>query len=82
MSERSGRIAVCFAREPRFAAAVASPPSGPDARSVVTAIAAAWGGRGGGTSEMAQLGSKDALAVSDETLEDDVRRICRKIMRG
>jgi alanyl-tRNA synthetase len=81
ISEKSGKLTVCLSREPRFSAVVASPASGPDARSVVATIAAAWGGRGGGTRDMAQLGSKEPLGAADETVEDDVKRICRKLVR-
>lgn len=97
LSESSGRLTVCFTREPRFSAIVISPPSaatrigeGPtqgaalnhapvDARAVVSAIASAWGGRGGGTPEMAQLGSKEPLVADDRALEEDIRRICTEI---
>lgn len=91
LCESSGRLTVCFAREPRFSAVVICPPSaGPaqgkvsvsapaDARAVVSAIAAAWGGRGGGTPQMAQLGSKEPLVADDRAVEEDIRRICREM---
>lgn len=104
ISEESGKLTVCFAREPRFSAVAVAPAArgenaartagagaggkaglttaAPDARSVVAAIAAAWGGRGGGTPQIAQLGSKEPLAADDRAVEDDIRRICREIMRG
>lgn len=82
IAEVSGQLTVCFVREPRFSAVVASlAPNGADARAVVSAIAQAWGGRGGGTPQMAQLGSKDPLAADPRAVTDDVKRICREIER-
>ncbi len=82
IAESTGKIAVCFAGQPRFSAVVASlAPKGPDARTVVSSIAQAWGGRGGGTSQMAQLGSKDPLAADPRAVADDLKRICREAVR-
>lgn len=78
MAEASGQLCACFAREPRFAAVVAAPP-GVDARAVVTGIASALGGRGGGTPQMAQLGSKEPLPVDDGSAREAIMRICREI---
>jgi alanyl-tRNA synthetase len=79
IAEVSGKLTVCFAPQPRFSAVVASlAPGGPDARAVVSAIAQAWGGRGGGTPQMAQLGSKDPLATDPRAVSDDIKRICRE----
>ena len=83
IAEASGKATVCFAGQPRFSAVVVSlAPSGPDARALVSAIAAAWGGRGGGTPQMAQLGSKEPLSADPQIVGEDVKRICREILHG
>ena len=82
LCEGSGRLAVCLTNEPRFAATVASPPGGPDARSVVQAISSDLGGRGGGTKELAQLGSKGPIQLSGADIEDRVRAACRRFEPG
>ena len=80
IAEASGKVTVCFAGQPRFSAIVVSlAPGGPDARAVVSEIAAAWGGRGGGTPQIAQLGSKEPLSAAPETVAEDLKRICGRI---
>lgn len=80
VSDRSGRLTVCFQKEPRFSAVVVSrKDAGPDARKVAEAISQVWGGRGGGTREMAQIGSKEPLVADNVVVEDGITRICREL---
>ncbi|MGE5579356.1 MAG: alanyl-tRNA editing protein [Bacillota bacterium] len=82
IAEASGKIAVCISAQPRFSVAATSlSQGGPDARAVVSAIADRWGGRGGGTPQMAQLGSKEPLQADLNTVVEDVKRICREMLR-
>jgi len=82
IAEASGRIAVCISAQPRFSvAAVSLSQEGPDARAVISAISDRWGGRGGGTPQMAQLGSKEPLQADVNTVVEDVKRVCREILR-
>lgn len=55
-----------FTITPRFQAVVASPSSEPDARAVTAQIAAELGGRGGGTPQFAQVGSKEPLQKGEK----------------
>ncbi len=79
--DKTGKLTVCFTGEPRFAAVVMSPfPNGPDARSIVSAIGDKFGGRGGGSPQMAQLGSKEPLVVDAAAVAESIKSICRGIL--
>lgn len=81
IAEKSGKLTVCYAAEPRFSAAIVSlAEGGPDARQVAAAIAERWGGRGGGSREVAQLGSKEPLAAHNEAVVKSVSAICESFM--
>lgn len=82
IAEASGKVTVCFAGQPRFSAAVVSlAPGGPDARAVVAALGAAYGGRGGGTPQMAQLGSKEPLGPDPVTVAGGMKEICAQLLQ-
>lgn len=83
IAESSGKLAVAMSAHPRFSVAAVSPSKdGPDARAVVSAIAERWGGRGGGTPQMAQLGAKEPLQADIHTVIEDVKRACSEILRS
>jgi alanyl-tRNA synthetase len=82
LSESSGKLTVCFSREPRFSAVIASPEGGADARVILSRIAARWGGRGGGTPGLAQLGSKEPLTVPDADAIAGIKEACMEVLAG
>lgn len=61
--------AVFFTLEPRFQAIVASSDSKPDARTVTARIASLVGARGGGTPQLAQVGSKEPLEMDENEVK-------------
>lgn len=72
----SGRPVVLFVREPRFSAVVAQgKDTAFDARAVGAEIAQAFGGRGGGSPTLAQVGSKEPLVGEDSQVEERLRRL-------
>lgn len=81
----SGRLTVLIAPEPRFSMVVARPRQNgglwPDARAIVSAASARWGGRGGGTPELAQLGSKEPLSLTEEEMVAGVLDIVGEMSR-
>lgn len=82
LGEASGKLTVCFSREPRFSAVVVSPAGSADARDIVSKIALRWGGRGGGSPGLAQLGSKEPLAVPDDDVIAGVKEACAEVLAG
>ena len=78
LCEGSGRLSVCVMSEPRLSVVVASPAGGPDARAVAQAISSELGGRGGGTKELAQLGSKEPARVPGSDIRGLLASVCRR----
>ena len=78
VSEALSLPAVFFTTAPRFQAIVASPAGEPNARAVTSRIAASVGGRGGGTPQLAQVGSKEPLRFS----EDEVMAAILQALEG
>ncbi len=79
LSKHSGKPTVCFSRSPRFSVVVVSPSGTPDARDVISKIASAWGGRGGGMPTLAQLGSKEPLAAPDDAVVASIKEIVSSV---
>lgn len=76
VAAKSGQPAILFDSEPKFCAAIASPVITFDARMAAKRLTAAFGARGGGNQSLAQVGSKDALALTDEEASERVRYLC------
>lgn len=82
LSESTGKLTVCFSKEPRFSAIVMSPAGAADARVVASRIALRWGGRGGGTPGLAQLGSKEPLSARDSDVVAGIKAACMEVVAG
>lgn len=72
----SGQPVILFSREPQFCAAIASSADSFDARTAAKTLADAFGARGGGNHCLAQVGSREALALTDEEASERIRHLC------
>lgn len=71
-----GKPVVLFAREPRFTAVIArGAVQDFDARAAAARLGAALGLKGGGATEIAQVGGREALPGDDENLTAEIRRL-------
>lgn len=71
-----GKPVVVFTREPRFSAVIArGTDSKFDARAVAARLSAAFGARGGGSPEVAQVGAKEAVPGKDDEIAAAIRRL-------
>ncbi|HHW18569.1 MAG TPA: hypothetical protein GXX30_06680 [Firmicutes bacterium] len=87
VSDLTGKVTVVLSRGPRFGLVVAVPEAGEsekvsghlqaeeDASAIVAKISQKWGGRGGGSRHLAQLGSKDPLKAGDNEVLAGLREI-------
>ena len=81
VAARSGQPVIIFVRDPRFAAAIASPVDTFDARAAAQSLTAAFEARGGGNKSLAQVGSKEALGLSDEEIRERILIYVTKVYR-
>lgn len=77
VSEGIGSPVVFFTVSPNFQAIVVCPFGGPDARTIVSEIAGVLGGRGGGTPQLAQLGSKEPLGLCEREAVEAIQMCLR-----
>lgn len=77
----SSRPTVLFSRTPKFCVAIAGPGKDFDAGAVAQLLANAFGARGGGSRTLAQVGSKEALEVTDEETKERIRCLYNKCLR-
>jgi len=81
VSEATNSIAVLFSCAPRFFLVVASPFGESDSRGCIRAstivenLGKKWGIKGGGTPQVAQMGSKEQVDKS----EDEVREVLLEV---
>lgn len=89
-SELTGQTVFMFSQEPQFSLVVASHTTGkgkkpsdvPPARNaalLVSELGRIWGLRGGGTPQLAQIGSKEPLDIPEAHILGDIEGIVGKL---